>query len=133
MLDLSLFDHLEDWCTLGDYHAQATWDESPTPDVRYNVRVDWRFRGKLVGYGDFVIEPIPNVTDERYRIYWFGLQFADDAQQQGIYSNLVDKFTIGMPKYNVHQVIATPTSKEAERRLSARGFAWDGTDFVLAF
>lgn len=129
--DTDFFEKLEVKSSLGDVLAHVEWSESVSPDERYDVHIDWRFRGKLVGNGNYVIEPV--VGTDKFRLYWIALQFAPEWQAKGLYTELVKLYANFMPIYDIAGVAATPWDKDAERRLASQGFAWDGHDFYLAF
>lgn len=112
----------------GDVHASLTWSESVSPDERYDVLIEWRFRGDLVGSGHYVIEPVLNTDD--YRLYWIALSFIDDWQDKGLYTTLVGRYRM-LAQYGIKTISATPLDKEAERRLASQGFEWVEHEFVL--
>lgn len=131
MLDPAFFDGLNEWSTLGDALATSTWSESVSPDERYDVTITWKYRGHEMGKAELTVEPI--LDTDKYRLFWKGLTLDPEWQNQGVYTNLVDRFATSMPRFGVVEVIATPWDKEAERRLASRGFKWRGNVFVLDF
>ena len=132
MLDHDLFKHLEEWSSLGDVLATVTWEELPSPDERYSVTLEWRFRSEHVGNGHFIIHPV-ELDEKHMRLYWDGLVFTDEWQGKGIYSNLVKQYAPRMLPYGVIGVVTTPWNAEAESRLASQGFEWVGHEFVLDF
>jgi hypothetical protein len=130
-MDLELFDKLPEWLTIGDVLAYVEWSESPTPDERYDVKVEWKFRGEPVGEASIIIEPIFE-TDE-FRFFWRGLRFIDEWQKKGLYSEIVKQLPPKALKYGIVETVAAPWDKEAERRLASQGFEWRGFEFVLDF
>lgn len=130
--DTDFFTRLEEWCTLGDVLPKVAWFESVSPDERYEVLIEWRFRGKSVGTGQFIIEPIIEQPG-KFRLYWISLQFVEEWQAKGLYTTIVNVFASNMMRYGVIEVVATPTDKIAEQRLAAGGFEWRGHSFVLDF
>jgi hypothetical protein len=127
--DTDFFEKLEAWLTLGDVLPGVDWSESPSPDERYNVLVEWRFRGRVVGNAQFVIEPV--FDSDHYRLFWIGLRFIEEWQQKGLYTEIVKSLSNPLPSYNVVEVVAAPWDKEAERRLASQGFEWRDNRFVL--
>jgi hypothetical protein len=130
--DTDFFTQLERWSTLGDVLPSVHWVESVSPDERYEIAIEWKFRSKTVGTAYFIIEPI--IEDPgHFRLYWVSLQFTEDWQAKGLYTTIVNSFSPNMLRYGVIECVATPTDKIAEARLAAGGFEWRGQSFVLDF
>lgn len=126
--DTDFFDKLEQWVTIGDVLPTVTWQEAVGPDERYEVHIVWKFRDKQVGIADIIIEPL---LDDTFRFYWVYLSFADEWQNKGLYSTLIEQLPPNLLKYGIVEIVATPQDKEAERRLASKGFQWRGPLFVL--
>lgn len=127
--DTDLFDKLPELSNVGgDVHATVEWTESVSPDERYEVLVSWRFRGELVGAAKYVIEPV--FGTEAFKLYWVHLEFKEEWQDKGLYSTLVKNYRL-LPTYGINTIVASPSNKEAERRLASAGFGWVGPEFVL--
>lgn len=127
--DTDLFDKLPELSNVGgDVHATVQWTESVSPDERYEITLIWRFRGKIVGDGWYVIEPI--VNSDKFRLYWVNLRFIEEWQDKGLYTTLVKNLRT-LPAYGINTIAATPADKDAEARLASQGFRWIGHEFVL--
>lgn len=126
--DTDFFKRFEALSTLGDVHAQVEWEESPSPDERYQVIITWRFRSKRVGEASIVIEPVLG-TDE-FRLFWVWLSWEEDWRDKGLYSELLKSYVGELPTYGVTSIVASPRDKQAETILASQGFEWVGHEFV---
>lgn len=129
MLDTELFDNLAEWVSMGDVIAQVNWSTKPAQDERYTIRIDWRYQSKIVGYANITIEPIFG-TDE-FRLLWEDLQWVEDWQRKGLYTELVERMFVHMPRYGIAEIVAAPADAQAEQVLASRGFKWANHNFTL--
>lgn len=127
--DTDFFKQFPGWSSIGDVHARVEWSESPTPDERYTVFTTWRFRSKIIGSSEIIIEPVLN-TDE-FRVLWINIEFVSEWRDKGLYSLLVQAYMDNMPAYGVTSFVGAPVDKTAEAIYKATGFEWEGFSFVL--
>lgn len=127
--DSDFFERLEGWMNIGeDVRVILKWEESPSPDERYAVNIEWRYQGEQLGLANYVIEPILG-TDE-LRVVWINLNFAERFQRQGFYTTLINACIDNMPRYGVTEIQTAPLNKDAETALASRGFKWRNNVFV---
>lgn len=124
-----MFDKLDDWLSVSDVQATTTCAATPSPDERYSLDIVWRFRSKQIGHASVIIEPVFG-TDE-FRFLWVILEWVEDWQNKGLYSELVEALTDKLPAYGVTSFVAAPRDSTAEAILASAGFEWVDNSFKL--
>lgn len=127
--DTDFFDKLPEWSSVGDVQASIKWEESPSPDERYTVSVEFRFRSKLAGWAQFVIEPI--FGTDAFNVLWLDIEFTEEWRDKRLYSLWLSKWIEIAPRYNIVQFIGPPRNKTAETIYKASGFEWKPTGLTL--
>lgn len=120
--DTDFFDKLPEWSTFGDVHATVKWEESPSPDERYSVRVEWTFRSQYVGGADIVIEPV--VGEDAYNVLWMNIEFSNEWQDKRLYSQYLLGWIANARRYKLKTMSGAPRDKKAEVIYRASGFEW---------
>lgn len=128
--DTDFFDKLAEFSMFGDVHAEVQWEESPSPDERYSVRVEWRFRSEYVGKAEIVIEPV--MGEDGFNVFWMNIEFASKWQDKGLYTQYLLGWIANARQYKLLTMGGAPRDKKAEVIYRASGFEWDAAKgFVL--
>lgn len=127
--DTDFFEKLPGWLAIGDVHVQIQWEESPGLDERYDVGLTYRFRGKAIGHANLIIAPVVGVDE--YMINWGSLEFVEEWQDKGLFSQTLAAWVDNGPRYGVTSIMAGPRDKEVEAIFAASGFEWGPRGFVV--
>lgn len=118
--DTDFFNKLPEWSSFGDVRAHVEWEESPSPDERYTIKIEWRFRSEYVGRAQIIIEPI----EDEFQLVWVNIEFVDKWQGKGLYTEYLKAWIDHGPKYGVVAMVGPPLNKRAETIYRASGFEW---------
>jgi hypothetical protein len=127
--DTDFFDKMEEWSSFGDVLATVKWEESPSPDERYRIDVDFRFRGDRIGFADVTLEPIFGI--DQFNVVWRNIEFVPEWQNKNLYTQWLAQWIIHGPAYGITRMSGAPVDVKAEAIYMASGFEWTPRGFEL--